>query len=38
MDPDGYVYLSDRKQNLIISSHMNIHPQSSENALAEHGR
>lgn len=36
LDEEGYLYLNDRKKNLIISGGMNIHPQSVENALAEH--
>jgi acyl-CoA synthetase (AMP-forming)/AMP-acid ligase II len=36
MDSEGYVYLSDRHKNMIISGGMNIHPPGIENALAEH--
>ena len=36
MDARGYVYLADRKKNMIISGGMNIYPTSIENAIHEH--
>jgi long-chain acyl-CoA synthetase len=36
VDADGYVYLSDRAANLIISGGVNIYPAEIEHALAEH--
>jgi acyl-CoA synthetase (AMP-forming)/AMP-acid ligase II len=36
MDESGYLYLSDRHKNMIISGGMNIHPPGIENAIAEH--
>tara|TARA_B110000444_G_C18826136_1_gene590438 strand:- start:568 stop:2082 length:1515 start_codon:yes stop_codon:yes gene_type:complete len=35
-DDDGYVYLSDRRSNLIISGGVNIYPAEIEKVLAEH--
>ncbi len=35
-DADGYLYLTDRQSNLIISGGVNIYPQESENVLVEH--
>lgn len=36
MDPDGYVFLSDRRTDLIISGGANIYPAEVEAALSEH--
>lgn len=36
VDPDGYLYLSDRRTNLILSGGVNIYPQEIENELALH--
>ncbi|HMO47820.1 MAG TPA: AMP-binding protein [Rubrivivax sp.] len=36
MDADGYLYLSDRKANMIISGGVNIYPQEAENLLVTH--
>ena len=36
VDERGYIFLVDRKKNLIITGGMNVHPGSVENALAEH--
>ena len=36
VDPDGYLYLTDRAGNLIISGGVNIYPQEIENVLALH--
>jgi acyl-CoA synthetase (AMP-forming)/AMP-acid ligase II len=36
VDEDGYVYLSDRKSNLIISGGVNIYPAEIEQVLQEH--
>ena len=36
MDEDGYIYLTDRKSNMIISGGVNIYPQESENRLITH--
>ena len=36
MDEDGYIYLSDRKSNMIISGGVNIYPQEAENRLVSH--
>jgi len=36
VDERGYIFLGDRKKNLIITGGMNVHPGSVENALAEH--
>jgi len=36
LDPDGYLYLSDRRADLIISGGVNIYPQEVENVLARH--
>ncbi|MEM1155889.1 MAG: AMP-binding protein, partial [Pseudomonadota bacterium] len=36
MDADGYIYLTDRKANMIISGGVNIYPQESENRLLTH--
>ncbi len=36
VDEEGYLYLTDRKNNLIISGGVNIYPQESENILVTH--
>jgi acyl-CoA synthetase (AMP-forming)/AMP-acid ligase II len=36
MDAEGYLYLTDRKSNMIISGGVNIYPQESENVLITH--
>ena len=36
VDADGYLYLTDRKANMIISGGVNIYPQECENLLATH--
>jgi len=36
LDQDGYLYLSDRRDDLIISGGVNIYPQEVENALLSH--
>jgi acyl-CoA synthetase (AMP-forming)/AMP-acid ligase II len=36
VDPDGYLYLTDRKSYMIISGGVNIYPQETENLLAGH--
>ena len=36
LDRDGYLYLTDRKANMIISGGVNIYPQEAENLLATH--
>lgn len=36
IDEDGYIYLTDRKSNMIISGGVNVYPQESENRLATH--
>ena len=36
MDEEGYLYLTDRKSNMIISGGVNIYPQETENALTLH--
>ena len=36
VDPDGFLYISDRRTDLIISGGVNIYPQESENVLATH--
>jgi fatty-acyl-CoA synthase len=36
LDEDGYLYLTDRESNLIISGGVNIYPQEAENVLAAH--
>ncbi|MCY1228065.1 Long-chain-fatty-acid--CoA ligase FadD13 [compost metagenome] len=35
-DADGYLYLTDRKANMIISGGVNIYPQEAENLLMTH--
>lgn len=36
VDAEGYLYLSDRRADLIISGGVNVYPQEIENVLAEH--
>jgi len=36
LDADGYLYLTDRKANMIISGGVNIYPQEAENLLITH--
>jgi len=36
VDDDGYLYLTDRKANMIISGGVNIYPQEAENRLLSH--
>ncbi len=36
LDKEGYLYLTDRKANMIISGGVNIYPQEAENVLAMH--
>jgi len=36
LDEEGYLYLTDRKANMIISGGINIYPQETENILAMH--
>jgi acyl-CoA synthetase (AMP-forming)/AMP-acid ligase II len=36
LDPDGYLYLTDRQAHMIISGGVNIYPQEAENVLAGH--
>ncbi len=36
VDADGYLYLTDRKADMIISGGVNIYPQEAENLLATH--
>jgi long-chain acyl-CoA synthetase len=36
LDEDGYLYLTDRKANMIISGGVNIYPQEAENVLITH--
>ena len=36
MDEDGYLYLTDRASNLIISGGVNIYPQEAENVIGGH--
>ncbi len=36
MDERGYIFLGDRKKNMIISGGMNVYPLGVENVLAEH--
>ncbi|MBU2552674.1 MAG: acyl-CoA synthetase [Proteobacteria bacterium] len=38
LDTEGYLYLTDRKSNMIISGGVNIYPQESENVLVTHPR
>ena len=36
MDDEGYLYLTDRKANMIISGGVNVYPQETENLLILH--
>lgn len=36
LDAEGYLYLTDRKSNMIISGGVNIYPQEAENVLVTH--
>ena len=36
LDADGYLFLTDRRANMIISGGVNIYPQEAENVLLEH--
>ena len=36
IDKDGFLYLTDRRANMIISGGVNIYPQEAENVLLEH--
>jgi acyl-CoA synthetase (AMP-forming)/AMP-acid ligase II len=36
LDEDGFIYLTDRASNMIISGGVNIYPQEAENVLAVH--
>ncbi|HUZ09602.1 MAG TPA: acyl-CoA synthetase [Acidimicrobiales bacterium] len=36
LDEDGYLYLTDRRSNMIISGGVNIYPQEAENVLLTH--
>ena len=36
MDAEGFLFLSDRRADLILSGGVNIYPQEIENALAQH--
>lgn len=36
IDEEGYIYLTDRKSNMIISGGVNVYPQESENRLITH--
>jgi acyl-CoA synthetase (AMP-forming)/AMP-acid ligase II len=38
LDPDGYLYLTDRRSYLIISGGVNIYPQEAENVLITHDK
>jgi len=38
LDDDGYLYLTDRKANMIISGGVNIYPQEAENVLITHDK
>ena len=38
LDEEGYLYLTDRKANMIISGGVNIYPQEAENQLALHSK
>lgn len=38
VDPDGYLFLTDRKSHMIISGGVNIYPQEVENLLITHPR
>ena len=36
MDEEGYIYLTDRKSNMIITGGVNVYPQESENRMITH--
>ena len=36
LDPDGYLFLTDRRTFMIVSGGVNIYPQEAENALIDH--
>jgi acyl-CoA synthetase (AMP-forming)/AMP-acid ligase II len=36
LDPDGYLYLTDRRTFMIVSGGVNIYPQEAENVLIDH--
>ena len=36
LDADGFLYLTDRKNNMIISGGVNVYPQETENVLVTH--
>ena len=36
VDHDGFIYLHDRKKDMIVSGGENVYPRAVENALAEH--
>jgi long-chain acyl-CoA synthetase len=36
VDDDGYLFLTDRRHNMIISGGVNIHPQEAEHILVSH--
>ncbi|MCZ0997450.1 AMP-binding protein [Streptomyces mirabilis] len=36
LDADGYLYLADRRADLVLSGGVNIYPQEAENVLVEH--
>lgn len=38
LDEDGFLYLTDRKANMIISGGVNIYPQETEDVLTVHGK
>ncbi len=38
LDEEGYLYLTDRKANMIISGGVNIYPQETENVLVTHAK
>lgn len=38
LDEDGYLFLTDRRHNMIISGGVNIYPQEAENLLVSHPR
>jgi acyl-CoA synthetase (AMP-forming)/AMP-acid ligase II len=38
VDEEGYLYLTDRKSNLIITGGVNIYPQEAENLLVTHAK
>ena len=38
LDDEGYLYLTDRKANMIISGGVNIYPQEAENVLVTHAK